>query len=133
MIESLLSTLGVLFVPDYVAGLTMPGGILGEILLSNIVVVLLIALITTIMNMVRAYRYCKEDSLGIEFGLRKGLTAGTVAVIGSILVGLIPILRLPFTIISFIPGLDTMVSGIVLALCYLIGYYSVAYPIWGNC
>jgi hypothetical protein len=133
--ETSLATIGVVFTP-MIAGLIQPqsGFIMGTVIKFAIIVV-----ITMITNMVRAYRYCEREkdgkikSYGFSYGIKKGMLCGGIAIGASIIIGFIPILRIPFTIISFIPGLGSVVDGIILALFHLISYLAIAYPIWGSC
>lgn len=132
MIETLLSTLAVMAVPSITSNWAMPGGILGAMFLGYFVNLFLIIVVTVVFNVIRAWRYC-DDSVGVVDGLKKGLLCGTVATVGSIVVTYIPALKLPFTIISLIPGLNSMVDGFVLSVFHLLSYLFIAYPIWGAC
>jgi len=139
MLETLVAFILVMFVPTIIESYTMPGGLMGAIVLTKVVTVLAIMLITMLTNISRSYRFCDRDkdgnmeSWGLSYGLKKGLLCGSIAVAGSLAIGFIPILRLPFTVISFIPGVGSMVDGFILSVLYLLSYMIFAYPIWGSC
>jgi hypothetical protein len=138
MIETLLATIGVFMSPLLTESLTMPGGLVGALLLGKIATLGIIVIVTVITNIIRALRYCRDakdefESTGIAWGIKKGLLCGGIATIASIIISFIPILRAPFTIISFIPGAGSMVEGLILAVFYLLSYVMIAYPIWGVC
>lgn len=124
MLETLLATIGVMFTPMLTEGYVF-----------NLIVIVGITVVT---NIVRAFRWCRDgkgrfESFGISYGIQKGVLCGVIAMAASMAVSFIPILRVPFTVISFIPGLGSMVDGFVLAVFYLLSYMMIAYPIWGSC
>lgn len=139
MLETLVAAIMVMFVPTMLESYTMPGGLMGALVLTKVVTVLAIMLITMLTNITRAWRFCKRgkdgsiQSYGISYGLKKGFWCGAIAVAGATAIGFIPILRAPFTVISIIPGLGSMVDGFMLSILYLLSYMIIAYPIWGSC
>lgn len=138
MFETLLATIGVLFTPTMTKGVSLPGGLVASMVLGYLLNLAVIVGITLITNIVRALRWCRDDegnfkSFGISYGIKKGILCGCFAIVASIAVAFIPVLRVPFTVISFIPGLGSMIDGFVLAITYLFSYVSIAYPIWGSC
>ena len=138
MIETFLATLGVAYAPTLVDGMEMPGGIIGSLLLPRLYILGFIVAITIVTNVVRALRWCrnkqgKYKSTGVLYGLYKGLIAGGFSVIAYTIVTFIPVLRIPFTVISFIPYIGTMVDGFIMSIFYLIGYLMFAYPFFGSC
>lgn len=138
MLETLIAAILVMLVPSIISNYTMPGGIMGAMVLTKIITVLAILMITLLTNISRSIRFCRDNkgnitSWGISYGLKKGFWCGIIAVIVSIIISLIPALRTPFTVISFIPGLENMVDGFILSILYLLSYLTVAYPIWGSC
>ena len=138
MIETLLATIGVFLSPMITESYTMPGGLVGGLLLGKLFTIGIIVLVTVATNIIRAWRYCRDSkgvvqSTGISWGIKKGLLCGIVATIASIIISFIPILRVPFTVISIIPGAESLVDGLILAVFYLLSYVAIAYPIWGVC
>lgn len=131
MIETWMSALGVVFTPTIIDSMNLPA----SYIFGYFYYWLFIILITTIINMIRAYRYCKKgkNSWGVEYGYKKGALCGGVAVATSIVTGFIPPLKLPFMILSFIPFIGGLVDGFIMALGYMISYMMMAYPIWGSC
>ena len=138
MLETLLATIGVMLAPILTGGVVLPGGFILSIILGYLMNLGIIIGITIVTNIIRAFRYCRDEkgefsSYGIFNGVKKGLLCGSVAIVASIVVSLIPVLRIPFTIISFIPGLASMIDGFILAFFYLLSYIAIAYPVWGSC
>jgi hypothetical protein len=136
--ETLFATIGVFVSPKVLEYVPLPGGFITGLILNKIFLLLMIVVITLITNIIRSIRYCRDEkenvtSYGAMLGLKKGLTCGAVAMFISMLLGFIPILKWPFAIISFIPGLSGYVDGFILAVFYLLSYFAVAYPIWGWC
>ena len=137
MLETLLSTIAVMFAPSMVSGMSLPGGFIGSMVLGKLMVLGVIIVISIIANIVRALRYCRDKkgnfaSTGISYGFQKGLTCGLFGLIVSTIVGFVPILRVPFTVIAFIPGMSEMVDGFIIAIGYLLSYMFIAFPIWGG-
>lgn len=133
-----MATVGVLLAPLINEHITLPGGLIANMLLGRLVILCLIIGVTVFTNMIRSFRYCRGDkgeikSWGISWGIKKGITCGMIAIIASLIINMIPPLRIPFLIIGFIPGLGSMVDGFILSVFYLLSYVSVAYPIWGVC
>ena len=140
MIETLLSTVGVGFVPKLVEGFgqTYGFGMIQSLLVDNGMMFLLIILITTLFNIIRALRFCRGPkgeykSTGITYGIKKGIVCGVVSTGAYLVLGLVPFLRIPFTLISLIPGLANATNGIILSIFYMLSYIMFAYPIWGAC
>ena len=138
MLETILAFIGTLFAPTIVDGLEMPGGIVGALILPKLAVLGVIVGITMVTNVVRALRHCrtkegKFKSIGIKYGIYKGLICGGIATVALTLISFVPILKIPFTIISFIPYVGTMIDGFILGIFYLISYMLVAYPMYGSC
>lgn len=138
MLETLVATIGVMLSPMLTEGLVAPGGLVLSMVLGRIVNLSIIVVITVVTNIIRSLRWCRGDdgsvqSYGAEFGIKKGIVCGLAALGGAFVVSLIPVLRIPFTVISFIPGLGSLVDGIILAFFYLLSYLMVAHPIWGAC
>jgi len=130
MLELFLSFLSVAFIPKITTNLILSNG--ADPFMGYMVNFLLILIVSIIINIIRAWRYCK-DTYGISYGFFKGLLCGGVATAGSILVQFVPILKAPFFVISMIPFLSSMVDGVVLGTFYLLGYLFLAYPIFGSC
>ena len=138
MLETFLAFIGTLFAPTLVDGLEMPGGIIGALILPKLAVLGVIVGITVVTNIVRALRHCrtkqgKFKSIGIKNGIYKGLICGGIATAALTLISFVPILKVPFTIISFIPYVGSMIDGFILGIFYLISYMLFAYPIYGAC
>jgi len=131
MLELFLSFLSVAFIPKITTNLILSDG--ADLFMGYLVNFVLILIVSILINIIRAWRYCEEDSYGISYGFFKGLMCGGVATAGSILVQFVPILKAPFFIISMIPYLASMVDGVVLGTFYLLGYLFLAYPIFGSC
>ena len=128
--ETLIATIGVLFVPNI--SQVLVGSTFGLPYLVNILIIMMITLVT---NMVRAYRHCdsEDHSYGIVYGAKKGLTTGIISNIVLLLLDAVPKLRYPLAALSYVPMLSNMVDGVVLALTYFVSYFVVAWPIWGSC
>lgn len=126
-----MSALGVVLTPTIMDSMNLPA----SFIFGYFYYWLFIVLITTILNMVRAYRYCKKgkDSWGVEYGYKKGAVCGGAAIATAIAVGFIPPLKIPFMVLSFIPYIGGLVDGIIMAFGYLWSYLIFAYPIWGSC
>ena len=138
MLETFLAFIGTLFAPSIVDGMEMPGGMIGALILPKLAVLGVIVGITVVTNIIRALRYCRSKegkfkSLGIKYGIYKGLICGGIATVALTIISYIPVLRIPFTIISFIPYVGTMIDGFILGIFYLISYMLFAYPIYGSC
>lgn len=130
MLELFLSFASVAFIPKLVTNLILSND--SGLITGYIVNFLLMLVVSIIINIIHAWRYCEEDSYGISYGFFKGLMSSGIATAGSILVQYVPILKAPFFIISMIPYLDTMVDGAVLSTFYMLGYL-FAYTIFGSC
>lgn len=132
MLETLIATLGVLFAPTLAQLVPMSGGFVMDIILNKVVIFSIIVLVTLLTNIIQAYRYCR-NSTGIVNGLKKGILSGIFSVAGLMITILIPLLRIPFLILSFIPYLNMLIDGCILATIYIIFNTFVTYPIWGSC
>jgi hypothetical protein len=106
---------------------------IGGVFMNKTYMVLLIILVTMVANIVRALRYCKDKpkSWGINYGWKKGLVAGIIAVVILQFIQLNPEFETPFLVLSFLPGIGSMIDGIILMTGYLAGYL-MSYPIWGG-
>jgi hypothetical protein len=139
MLEMFLALLGVLFSPQMAEALLPRLGIgLTAIFMDKVVIFCLIIAITLVTNIIRALRYCRDKkggiaSLGIWYGIKKGIVCGFGSLIPYIIIGLVPVLRVPFTVIGLIPYLGSIVNGLILSFFYLLSYVIFAYPIWGVC
>ncbi len=127
--ETLFATITILLVPN-ISSIISDSPIIPYFL--NVILIILITLVT---NMIRAFRFCdsKEHSYGVEYGLKKGLVTGTISNLVLLLLDVVPKLRYPLTILSYVPILSNMVDGVLLSLTYFFSYYIVAWPIWGSC
>ena len=128
--ETLIATIGVLFIPDI--SQILVGNTFGLPYLVNILIIMMITLVT---NMIRAYRHCnsEEHSYGIVYGAKKGLTTGIISNLVLLLLDAVPKLRYPLAVLSYVPLLSNMVDGVVMAVSYFVSYFVVAWPIWGSC
>ena len=129
MIETLLSAMGVMFTPTIVENLALDQkfelGMVSSLIAQNGAILGIIVLITLLFNIIRAFRFCPRD--------KKGLLCGIIAMCALVAVGFVPVLKIPFTVIGFIPGLANYVDGFILAVIYLFSYIFFAYPIWRAC
>ena len=57
MIETLLATIGVFLSPIITESYTMPGGLVGGLLLGKLFTIGIIVLVTVATNIIRAWRY----------------------------------------------------------------------------
>jgi hypothetical protein len=136
--ETLLAFTGVLFTPTLSTYVSVGEGFFSTLVGAKFLYIGIIVLITLLTNIVRALRYCRGEkgefsSFGISYGLKKGLLCGIFAVVGLLATYFIPILRLPFTVASLIPGVGDALDGFIMAIFYLFSYVAIAYPIWGAC
>lgn len=136
--ETLVAFLGVLFTPVLSTYVPVGEGFFSTLVGGKFVYLAIIVAITLFTNIIRALRYCRGDkgefnSSGISYGLKKGILCGLFAVVGLLLTYFIPILRMPFSIASFIPGVGQSLDGFIMAVFYLFSYVAIAYPIWGAC
>lgn len=149
--EAFTSFLAVLFTPylssrflsmeppvSAIPGLPAP---IGETIKRYSIFFVMIFLITVILNIPRARRYCldrqtgESKSWGLENGWKKGLLTGILSVsMLLLLTRVFPLLNIIVGLInSFIPNSYIAAEGIILSLFYLIFYSAIAYPIWGSC
>jgi hypothetical protein len=137
----LLAEIGVLFTPmltdflnqKYLAG--RASGIMSWLL----VVFVLIVVITFLTNIMRAWSGCVYDQneskqgivkgahkgYGMLNGLWKGIICGTMA--------LLCLGAISFTPLRILMANSSLAQGGGLSLGYLIGYFAIAYPVWGDC
>jgi len=138
MIETLISSILVIFVPGLIEKFSMPGGLMVSMALSKLLTILVIVLITLVTNISKARRFCidkdgKSKSWGISYGIKKGLMCGFIALLFTTIIGIVPILKIPFTLIRIIPFMGEHIDGFILSTFYLLSHILVAYPIWGSC
>jgi hypothetical protein len=133
MLETLLATIAVLIMPSLLTSYVFPGGLIGSIIIERFAWFGAIFFITFLSNIPRALRHCKENSWGINYGIKKGILCGIVSLIGWLIINLIPPLKKIFLIASFIPYVGTMIDGLILSFFYFLSYGIFAYPIWGAC
>jgi len=115
--ETTIATAAVAIAPIAVQSIPIPG-----------ITLVYIVVVTTLLNMVRAYRHCKDSSwLGAKTGLKQGALAGLVAVLGSFALNFVPMLQVPFMI------LGRFADGAILAILYYLASVLLAHPIFGYC
>jgi len=106
----------------------------GGAIIARFYYVLFIVLITTILNIVRAFRYCKRKpkSYGVNYGWKKGIVAGIGAVSLLTLIQFNPQFETPFLFLSFLPYFDAIKDGLILSVMYALSYMLFGYTIWGG-
>jgi hypothetical protein len=125
MLELLLSTILAFFVPSIVGLITG-----GSVIINNILFLIVLCLVALISNVVSAKRLCSETiGKSVSDGLKQGLVTSSVTVAAFNLVALVPALRVPFTVISVIPGLAPWVDSFIMSVFYLISNLVSGY-IW---
>ncbi len=102
------------------------------------VVGLVVFAITYVMGIIRSFRFCRDDkgnvkSYGLYSNMIKGIILGLIAISVIVAIVFIPILKTPLIIMSFIPGVSAAADGILVALSYILFYFSLIYPIWKSC
>jgi len=137
MRDTIAAIAGVILAPTISTYIPMPGGFIGEMLFSKIILFLIVLGITIVTSIFRSLNYCrtkdgKFKSFGLNSGIKRGIFCSTTALATYIASGFIPVLKVPFMALSFIPVVGTMVDGMILATGYLFGFMTT-YMIWGVC
>ena len=130
MLETIAAIIAVMFIPS----LTVESGIIWRQILQFAIIVS----IAMISNFIQSMRLCRTDANGAKRSISevlgksimKGLACGFGAMLLSIVVLFIPALRIPFMVLSFIPDLESVVDGLILAIGYAASS-GLAYPILG--
>jgi hypothetical protein len=134
MIELLLSSLLVFFLPTLANMLTSSLGNTLAFIVRNITFLIALAVIGWVAYLINSKRTCSK--VDVSYGFVRGAGMAAVTTFCYTLIGLIPVLRTPFAIIGKIPGLSGWVDSIIMTLVYLIPnalIYTMPSAIVGDC
>lgn len=99
-----------------------------SIITPYIVIGLMIYVFTVILTIIRALRTCPVEkdqtrSYGITSGLKLGFSSSIVGALMYFVVGILPMLMLPFLAISVLPYSTEIGEGFYVAIGGFIGYW----------
>ena len=99
-----------------------------SIITPYIVIGLMIFVFTLILNAVRTLRTCPVEkdqprSYGVTSGLKLGLSSSILGALMYFIVGIIPMLMVPFLAISILPYATEIGEGFYVAIGGFIGYW----------
>lgn len=137
--ETALAIIGSGFLPTLVTYLTPEGlGIAGSIFIPPLILSGLIIALTWVTSVVRSMRYCLDDkgniqSYGLGSGIAKGMIIAAVCVVFLLAAQFIPVLKVPLSLLSYIPYMGEAGEGTIVLLGYMFAYFAIVYPVYGSC
>jgi len=99
-----------------------------SIVMPYLIIAAMVFVLTIILNMVRAIRTCptekdKPRSWGFSGGIKLGIFSAVFATLMYLVVGIFPVLTLPFIALSVLPYSTEIGEGFYVALGGFLGYW----------